>query len=115
MFGKDFLQDTMDDLESHGIRHPTDYQGPLQTGTHKPGDFDMPGRKPMKPPTRMAGARLGAVGVADAIAGELANQIILPVGEKIIGAGVDHLADTLRNPGANSLTSSLLGTLGTRF
>ena len=114
MIGKDFLQGTMDKLESDGIRHPLN-EDLVVSGTEDPEDFGMPGRKPMTQPTRMAGARLGAVGLANAVAGEISDRVIMPLGEKAIGATVNHLADTLRNPQRNQLTASILGTLGGRF
>ena len=114
MFGKDFLKGTIDKLESDGIRHPLD-DDPTILGTDAPADFGMPGSKPMTSPTRMAGARLGAIGMANAVAGEIADRIILPVGEKIIGAGLNHLADTVRNPNRNQMTARILGTIGGRF
>ena len=114
MFGKDFLKGTMDKLESDGIRHPLD-DDPTILGTNDPKDFGMPGRKPMTSPTRMAGTRLGAIGMANAVAGEIADRVIMPVGEKIIGAGLNHLADTVRNPDRNQMTARILGTLGGRF
>ena len=114
MFGKGFLQGTMDKLESDGIRHPLD-EDINNPGISNPDDFGMPGRKPMTKPTRMAGARLGAIGFADAIAGEISDRIIMPLGEKAIGATVNHLADTVRNPQKNQMTASILGTLGGRF
>ena len=114
MFGKDFLKGTMDKLESDGIRNPLDDDPTILSATN-PDDFGMPGRKPMTSPTRMAGVRLGAVGMANAVAGEIADRVIMPVGEKIIGAGVNHLADTVRNPNRNQLTANILGTLGARF
>ena len=112
--GKDFLQGTMDKLESMGVRHPLD-EDQVASGPADPEDYGMPGRKPMTQPTRMAGARLGAVGLANAVAGEISDRIIMPLGEKAIGATVNHLADTVRNPQNNQLTASLLGTLGGRF
>jgi hypothetical protein len=114
MFGKDFLQGTMDKLESDGIRHPLN-EDLVVKGVSNPDDFGMPGRKPMTSPSRMAGVRLGAVGFADAIAGEISDRIIMPLGEKAIGATVNHLADTLRNPQKNQMTANILGTLGGRF
>ncbi len=75
----------------------------------------MPGKSPMEPATRMAGARLGAVGIGNAIAGEISDRIIYPLAEKAIGSTVNHLADTIRNPGRNQLTASVLGTIGGRF
>ena len=114
MFGKDFLKGTMDKLESDGVRSPLDEDLRL-LGTNDPEDFGMPGRKPMTQPSRMAGARLGAVGLANAVAGEVANRVIMPLGEKAIGATVNHLADTVRNPQKNQMTATILGTLGGRF
>ena len=114
MFGKDFLKGTIDKLESDGIRNPLD-DDPTILGTTDPTDFGMPGRKPMTSPTRMAGARLGAIGMANAAAAEITDRVILPAGEKIIGAGLNHLADTIRNPNRNQMTASILGTLGGRF
>ena len=114
MIGKNFLQGTMDKLESDGIRHPLD-EAINNPGIANPDDFGMPGRKPMTQPSRMAGARLGAVGMADAIAGEISDRIIMPLGEKAIGATVNHLADTVRNPDRNKMTASILGTIGGRF
>ena len=114
MFGKDFLKGTIDKLESDGIRNPLD-DDPTILETNDPEDFRMPGRKPMRGTTRMAGVRLGAVGMANAVAGEIADRVILPAGEKIIGAGLNHLADTVRNPNRNKMTASILGTIGGRF
>ena len=114
MIGKDFLQGTMDKLESMGVRHPLD-AGQVASSPADPEDFGMPGRKPMTQPTRMAGARLGAVGLANAVAGEISDRVIMPLGEKAIGATVKHLADTVRNPQRNQMTASILGTLGGRF
>ncbi len=114
MFKKDFLQGTMDKLESDGIRHPLE-EDLVVSGVVNPDDFGMPGRKPMTQPTRMAGARLGAVGLANAVAGEITDRIIMPLGEKAIGATVNHLADTIRNPQKNQMTANILGTLGGRF
>ena len=114
MFNRNFLQGTMDKLENDGIRHPLndDMSNP---GISNPDDFEMPGRKPMTQPTRMAGARLGAVGFADALAGEISDRVLLPLGEKAIGTTVNHLADTIRNPQKNQMTANILGTLGGRF
>lgn len=114
MIGKDFLQGTMDKLESDGVRSPLDEDLRL-LGTNDPEDFGMPGRKPMTQPSRMAGARLGAIGFASAVAGEVADRFIMPLGEKAIGTAVNHLADTVRNPQKNQMTANILGTLGARF
>ena len=113
IFGKNFLKDQTDYVESISP-HPVAQQS-LASSIAEPDNFEMPGKSPMKPVTRMAGARLGAVGMADAIAGEIANRIILPHAEKAIGATVNHLADTIRNPKRNQLTASVLGTIGGRF
>ena len=113
IFGKNFLKDQTNYVA--GIApHPVANQGPASS-IAEPDNFGMSGKSPMKPVTRMAGARLGAVGMADAIAGEISDRILLPLGEKAIGATVNHLADTLKNPGRNQLTASVLGTIGGRF
>ncbi len=113
IFGKNFLKDQTDYVESIAP-HPAAKET-LVSGITDPDKFGMPGQSPMKPVTRMAGARLGAVGIADAVAGELSDRVIYPLAEKAIGATVNHLADTMRNPGRNQLTASILGTMGGRF
>jgi len=113
IFGKNFLKDQTNYV-SKISPHPLAEQISA-SNIAEPDNFGMPGKSPMKPVTRMAGARLGAVGMADALAGEISDRILLPLGEKAIGATINHLADTMRNPGRNQLTASVLGTIGGRF
>lgn len=115
MFGKDFLQGTIDDLDEMGVQHPSQIDGPLRTDTTNPDEFGMPGRKPMTQPTRMAGVKLGSAGLANAALGKVVEDYVMPYADKVIGMGVNHIADTLRNPSKNQTTASLLGLLGARF
>ena len=74
IFGKNFLKDQTDYVESISP-HPVAQQNSA-SNIAEPDNFGMPGKSPMKPVTRMAGARLGAVGIADAVAGEITDRIV---------------------------------------
>jgi hypothetical protein len=114
MFGKDFLQGTMDDLAGAGIHSPTEVD-PRVLGTHNPNDYGMPGKKSMTPVSRMAGVRLGGAGLATAGIGQLVDEFVLPAADRAIGTAVHHVADTIRNPDRNKMTANILGTIGGRF
>ena len=69
---------------------------PTQMGV-KPDDFGMRGAKPNHPMTRMAGTKLAGLGIGNAIAGEIANKVVLPAGNAAIGAGINYMKN---NPNA---------------
>ena len=57
----------------------------------KPDDFGLRGAKPNHPMTRMAGTKLAGLGLGNAIAGAITDNIVQPAAEKAIGAGLTFM------------------------